>query len=220
MGLLFESYLNEDWKLSQFKYVVGLDLSTVSTGIALYDIENKKLLSFKAIRCNAEDKIHIQNCEIQSQIMEWEIKFGINKDNCLFAKEKQPLQYGMKTTVNTLISIAKLHGLVEQYFWGIEFPLLDIAVSTVRKVVLEKSKADKEEVYNFIANKFPEIKESQGDKDISDAIAVCLAAKEGLKKFFGEEIKLLKKEAKKYLSEKKIKVITDKITKIKKGLDS
>ena len=215
MGILFQDYLNENWNISDFRYAVGMDLSTVSTGIALYDIQERTLLDFQIIDYKKEDKIFVQMNEIESVLTEWRLKYNIKEDNCLFAKEKQPIQYGMKTTVNTLISIAKLHGLVENYFYGLEMCLLDIAVPTIRKIVVGNSKAEKEVVYNFIIQNFPQIKGIKGEKDVADAIAVCLSVKDSLIKDMQEEIKELKKSIKQYKSVIKQTQIIEQITKIK-----
>ena len=218
MSLIFQEFDKEE-PLKNKKYSIGLDLSTVSTGMALYDIEKEKIIETRAVTYDKENKIFVQAEIISQQIEEWKERYSLTIDNTIYAKEKQPVQYGAKTTVNTLISIAKLHGLIENKFFIDKIPLLDLAVPTIRKVVVSNYKAEKEEVYDFIQNKFSELNlVGKSGKDISDAIAVCLAAKEGMVQEYKETIKELTKEKKGYKTVAKQQLIEEKINKIKRKL--
>lgn len=215
MGLLFENY-DKTQQLEEKKYSIGLDLSTVSTGMCLYNIEKDEIEEVEAVRYDKENKIFVQAEIIASKIQEWENKYGLDSTNCIYAKEKQPIQYGRMTTITTIVSIAKLHGLVEKFFYEKEIPLLDTAVSTIRKIVVGNYKADKEEVFNFICKKY-ELKEfeDKGGHDIADAVAVCLSSKESLKGEYLEKIKELKREKKKFKLASKLKSIDEQILKYK-----
>lgn len=219
MGLLFNEYDGNELLLKNKKYALGLDLSTVSTGMALYNIEEDKVLELYAVRYNKDNKIFIQADMIIEKITEWVEKYSLSINNTIFAKEKQPIQYGRTTTISTIVSIAKIHGLVEEYFFNSHIPLLDLAVPTIRKYVLGDYKADKEETYKYITQKFNH-KDlvGPGSYDMVDALAVCIASKQGLTQEYQEQIKELKKEKKSYklLSkqqeiENKIQIIKDKI---------
>jgi Holliday junction resolvasome RuvABC endonuclease subunit len=205
MSLLFSKFDNLA-HISNLTYVVGLDLSTVSSGIALYNIVEDKIVDVGVIDTSrSEEKVYEQAAGIFKKIEEWIKKYSIETNSLLIAKEKQPIQYGAKTTVSTLISIAKVHGLVENYCYLNKKMLLDIAVPTIRKNVLGNYKADKEEVFAYVIRSFPlfQLDKIKGGKDISDAICVALTGLVALEADYIEQIKELKKSLKNYKSDKK-----------------
>lgn len=222
MSLIFPEF-NQITNIEEIKYVLGLDLSTVSTGMVLYDIKDDIALESWALRYKSEDKnkIYEMGNYITKLFEAWVEKYNIKKNNLLFAKEKQPIQYGMKTTIMTLVSIAKLHGLVEKYAYDNKIMVVDIAVPTIRKTVLGKAKAEKEEMLKFINSRFPECLLSQraGGTDMADAIAVCLSAKASLVKDIEENIKELKKLKKKYKTAKKQEAIENQIKELRKVIE-
>lgn len=211
---------NENRKISSIKFIVGIDPSTTSTGICMMRITDKglELVRTDNIRSNSEDKIYEQMAGIKNFI-EKHFLFDEIRENVLIAKEQQPLQYGKFTTINTLISIGKIHGLIEDYAYSNGFSLLDVPVATIRKTVLQDSKADKEQVFQFLSQQYPQILEYKGSHDVSDAIAVAYGAIPALKNFYKEKIKEIKKEIKKYKSNKKIKELEDSIINIKNKME-
>lgn len=222
MSLIFPEF-NQISNIEEIKYVLGLDLSTVSTGMVLYDVRGDIALESWALRYKSEDKNKIYemgNC-ITKLFEAWVEKYNIKKNNLLFAKEKQPIQYGMKTTIMTLVSIAKLHGLVEKYAYDNKIMVVDIAVPTIRKTVLGKAKAEKEEMFEFINSHFTEclLDKRAGGADMADAIAVCLSAKGSLVKDIEENIKELKKLKRKYKTAKKRESIENQIKELRKVIE-
>lgn len=218
MSLIFPEF-NSIRRISQIRYVIGLDLSTVSTGMTLYDFGSNKVLENCALRFKSEDKNKTYEMSdlIIHTFKEWWDKYDIVKEELIFAKEKQPVQYGMKTTIATLVAIAKLHGLVEKYAYDNQIMMEDIAVPTVRKVILGKASAEKDEMFDYINRKYPEcdLKNKAGGKDIADALAVCLASRQGVIKDFEEIIKELNKSKKQYKTEKKRAAIEAEIRRTK-----
>jgi Holliday junction resolvasome RuvABC endonuclease subunit len=216
MSILFEQFDSiEDIK--DIRYAVGLDLSSSSTGMALYDFELDKILESVNISYTKDDKIYRQASDIKIYFNKWSDAYQLTPVNCLFGKEKQPIQYGMKTTVATLLTIAKIHGIVEHLFYCNGFMMLDIAVPTIRKCVLGNHKAEKEETYNFISSRYAEVDFNsfgKGARDVADAIAVCLTCKYELEKSYIDLIKELKKEMKNYKSQQKLLEFAGKIQKI------
>lgn len=219
MSLIFEEY-EGNARIKNKCFALGLDLSTVSTGMCVYNIISRAIEEVYVVRYDKDNKIFIQSEEITKKILEWIKKYNLTLENCIFAKEKQPIQYGKMTTISTLVSIAKLHGLVEKFFFDKQIPLLDLAVPTIRKIVLGNYKADKEEIYDFIKKEFT-LKEfeEKGGHDIVDAVAVCLASKEGLKSEYLEKIKELKKEKKKFKLASKLKSIDEQILETKRKIE-
>lgn len=220
MSLLFSRFDNFK-SVSGITHVIGLDLSTVSSGLALYDIKAEKVLEGIAIdTAGLEEKVYEQAARIIVKIKEWIIKYSIDEKSLVIAKEKQPIQYGAKTTVSTLISIAKVHGLIENYCYLNEKVLLDIAVPTIRKNVVGNYKADKEEVFSYITKKFNlfSLDKIKGGRDISDAICVALTGIVALKNDYEEQIKELRKSLKNYKSNKKKEEILKCIEDIKRKL--
>lgn len=222
MSLIFPEF-NQIANVKEIKYVLGLDLSTVSTGMVLYDAKNDIALESWALCYKSEDKNKIY--EMGNYITElfeaWVKKYNIQKNNLLFAKERQPIQYGMKTTIMTLVSIAKLHGLVEKYAYDNKIMIIDIAVPTIRKIVLGKAKAEKEEMFEFINSHFAEclLDKRAGGSDMADAIAVCLSAQGSFVKDIEENIKELKKLKKKYKTTKKQETIENQINELRKVIE-
>lgn len=218
MSLIFPEF-NSIKKISQIQYSIGLDLSTVSTGMVLYDFGSNKVLENCALRFKSEDKdkIYEMGNLIAHKFEEWQDKHDIVIEELIFAKEKQPVQYGMKTTIATLVAIAKLHGLVEKYAYDNQIMMEDVAVPTIRKAVLGKAGAEKDEMFNYINEKYPEcdLINKAGGKDIADALAVCLASKQGVTKDYEEIIKELNKSKKQYKTEKKRAAIEAEIQKTK-----
>lgn len=216
MSILFKQFDIIE-HVANIKYSIGFDLSSSSTGMALYDFEKDEIVECVNIAYSKEDKIYQQFKDIVLYLNTWGEKYPLSQENCLIGKEKQPIQYGMKTTVTTLLTIAKIHGMVENLFYSHKYMLLDIAVPTIRKCVLGNHKAEKEEVYNFISTKYSNINFSsfqKGAKDVTDAVAVCLTCKEELIKSYSDLIKEWKKEIKQYKSKQKIAEIQNNIQKI------
>ena len=96
--------------------------------------------------------------------------------------------------------------------------MLDVPIATIRKNISGEAKSSKEDVYNLLIKKYPEIGLQQGNHDIIDSIAVCLSSSNALKNYYSNLIKEKKKEIKKYKSEKKIKEIKEEISCIEGGL--
>ena len=205
----------QDRLVDDIRYVIGLDLSTVSSGIALYSVREGKVLKFSSIRDSSDCKIYLQGKKIAEWIKQVQQEFNIKQEELLIAKEQQPLQYGKFTTISTLIAIAKVHGIIENLCYCWHWSVLDVPVATVRKTVLGNAKADKEEVFKSISRRCPEILEWKGEHDIADAIGVCYGAIPALLNFYGDLIKEKKKELKKYKSVKKLQEIQNEINKLK-----
>ena len=211
MSILFKEFTHQVKK----KYIFGLDLSTVSSGVALYDYEEKRFLETASVIEKGDNKIYEEFKEIINLYEQWQKKYGLNLNNTFIAKEKQPVQYGMKTTIATLVAIAKIHGLVENYFYSRGQMVLDIAVPTIRKEVAGNSRADKEIVYNSMLERYPfQLKGKMGSKDIADAMCVCLTGIVEYRKSCLEEIKELEKELKISKSKQKIEGLREKIKRL------
>ena len=219
MSLLFQD-CDVIENINDLEYSIGIDPSSVSSGMALYNIKEKKIEEVYAARTNTETKVYEQADMIYAKINEWKEKYNLTNKNCIIGKEKQPLQYGDNTTISTLVIIAKVHGLIERYFYLNKELLIDVSVPTIRKCVAGIANANKETMFNLINARFPKLNltEVKGGHDIADAICVALTCQTEYYKENMENIKELKQELRKSKQEKKIERLKTEIENIQKKL--
>jgi crossover junction endodeoxyribonuclease RuvC len=143
------------------KYIVGLDLSLSSTGVAIFN-QDGKLKKVMTIETSPKLETQIRLKKIGEELLK-------------IKKEYNPtisvLEEGFVRFNTSTKQLYRVHGIAQYIFADIEqkyyFPM------TIRKIVCGKGNVDKEYMRNEVLKLFPKIKFKNYDE--SDAVGIGLA---------------------------------------------
>ncbi len=140
--------------------ILAFDLSLSNTGIAVFDDKGKckKLISIKT---NEKQSHSLRLRQIEKVMRSLKKEY---KPNLIIIEE------GFSRYNKSTQAIYKCRGVTDLIFWNV--PQIAVNVKTIRKVLIGNGNANKEEVQNYILNKYKKIKFL--DTDQSDAFAVGL----------------------------------------------
>ena len=208
--------------LSNYNYVLSFDLAKQKTGWALVDIKSNKIEKFGMVILNEKadsvwldiyDKIVVVLNDIKKHCQILGKRFFV-------LKEKLPNQAGKFTTIASLQSLAQVHAIwelacektgVDVYdFQGVH----SVSVKAFFKKRYGIEKPQKEDIARLICENYC-FNIGENPLDITDAIAcVQTLIEHKWNQDIIDKTKELKKEQKKYKSDKKIEEIGREIRRI------
>lgn len=208
--------------LSNYNYVLSFDLAKQKTGWALVDIKSNKIEKFGMVILNEKaDSVWL---DIYDKII---VVLNDIKEHCQISgkrffvlKEKLPNQAGKFTTIASLQSLAQVHAIwelacektgVDVYdFQGVH----SVSVKAFFKKRYGIEKPQKEDIARLICENYC-FNIGENPLDITDAIAcVQTLVEHKWNQDIIDKTKELKKEQKKYKSDKKIEEIGREIRRI------
>lgn len=209
--------------LSSYQYILSFDLAKNISGYSLVDIVNDKIISTGIINTNHNQNSFLWDYfydEIKKTIRECLKLIGENNlDKIFIVKEKLPSQNGRFSTIDTLQTLAKTHAIFDlaATHTGIDIYDYDgVHATTVKayfKSLLDIEKPQKEDIANYIKNKYKDFDFKDSTLDVTDSVGVTLTLINKKWNFdICEKISSLKKEKKSAKSSNKIKRIEDEIS--------
>ena len=208
--------------MNKSKLYIAFDLSLHHTGWAVYLQDNNPSITPKVIEVGiintdlAENELLYLYEEITKVIS----KYNNSKYFVTIFKEKQAQQMsGGKTTVKTIVGLAKAHAICELACSKLGLFCTDVSALTAKVFVVGKGHRDasKEEVLNAVLSKFNYLEFEQFGAlkyDVADAVAVALTADFVLEQSIHEKIKennTLIRKYKKSIEKRKNKRLSEKI---------
>lgn len=176
------------------KYLWGLDISLKNTGVAIYDLVEKKFVyidsfSTEKIYATKENKGLELNAVKLKKLADWLKPLIIKYPPSLASIERMFSRFKMETQV-----IAKATGVVQCMLWKV--PQTLYAPKAVKLEIIHGS-AKKDVVRDEILKRYPDL--VMNNEDESDAVAVCLTylIKHGLVEWIKENVPVKKKTRKK-----------------------
>ena len=150
------------------EYIVSLDLSLSNTGVAIFDYEGncKKLLS---IDTNKGDNHSLRLKRIEKALKKIKKEY---KPNLVLIEETHP-QFA-----NSARIIAMVRGVAILVFYNVE--QITYQPTMIRKEVLGKGNAKKEELQNFILENYKDIKFDDLDQSDAFGLGLCYFKKKGI----------------------------------------
>jgi Holliday junction resolvasome RuvABC endonuclease subunit len=150
--------------------ILSIDASCSKTGWAILN-ENQELIKYGLIKYTNKNKgkVLLNSYNAISNIL----KENTNIDHVIFEDQHNQFFKAFKSLVEFRGAL-----LLAIYLFKIDMKILYITPSHIRKVVLGRGNVDKEEVSQFISDKygidFMNMKENNG-RDITDAIVIGLS---------------------------------------------
>lgn len=214
-------------RADDFKFVLSFDLSEMLTGWSLIDreVDKVEMVGMIDLHNNKSELIwtdFAQGVEDAFNAVELTCeRLGVDKSKVLVTKEKLPIQMGMKSTITTLQTLSKCHGIFDLITYKRGFTVYDydgIPAPSVRcyfKKITGVEKPDKVDVAKYIYDRYKEFDFEDTTYDVTDSIAVTITLLErNYDKDISEEIKNIKKEQKKYKTQKKKDQLQDEIVRL------
>ena len=190
-------------KLDEYKYILSFDIAT-HTGYSLYSIEEDKFITWGEIVVSDKDGFP-PYVNFYYQLEDLLIKicsFVNNKPEVLCIKEKQVLQMmGHTTTVATIVNMAKLHAIFDEFMINSNIDVYDyegLPVPTHKayyRRVLGKKDITKQDVMKWVLGYYS-ISDKGITDNITDSMCFILPFMEKWNKDIDEEIRGLKREKK------------------------
>lgn len=209
-------------KLSQFSYVLSFDLAKRISGYTLYDI-NKGIILLAGVLDTSKQKDDFIWDYFYNQIIiiidRCKDIIGLKNESSLFViKERLPNQNGRFSTIETLQGLAQAHVVFDLALChsGVDIYDYDGVHSTSVKSYFKKltncEKPQKEDIANYLKQKYKNFDFSKYPLDVTDSLAVTLTLLN--KKWnsdIAEKIRELKKEQKSAKTKAKITKLEEEI---------
>lgn len=154
---------------------LSLDISLNCTGYSVFD-SDFNLLDFGTIEPVEKDLISVPknftyHVKAENQlrvISDILLKYNINKVSI------ERFSFGSFGKSDSITAIVETTGLIKRllFYNNIEYVL--ISPQSAKKYITGSGRATKDEVYNFVCQKYPAVKNLK--RDITDSIAICLCA--------------------------------------------
>ena len=207
--------------LSEKRYVLAFDLAKITTGWALFDLKEEKIVDFGMIKNvdNVDNFWYASYCNFSSFLSSLVERFP--KEEIVVTKEQCPSQAGPFSSIAALQTLYATHAVVDVLCDQLGLECYDydgVHVSTVRAFFRKVSgvqSPQKEDVRDAIKAKFPDFDLGDYPLDITDAIGVAVTlvyAKYNAD--CKQQIKQLKKQLKEAKSKKKQDRLSEEIEKI------
>lgn len=194
--------------LSDYSYILSFDLAKRLSGYTLYDIKKDGVILAGTIDTtkNKEEYVWSYFYSAVTDI----ISSLDNKDKVFVVKERLPNQNGRFSTIDTLQGLAQAHAVFDLAVTHSGLEVYDYegihatSVKAYFKNLTDCEKPQKEDIAEYLKQRFSDFDFSQYPFDVTDALAVTLTLVD--KKWnadIAERIKELKKEQKNAKSESK-----------------
>lgn len=149
-------------------YIIALDLSLVSTGVAIFN-EDGKCVKLDTIETSAKDETKIRLKIIGDKI----IKIKKEYKPILVLVEQGFSRYNVATQM-----LFRVHGLINYLFADTEQKYYHS--TTIRKIVMGKGNAKKIEVQKYINDKYKNLNFKNYDESDSYAVGLCWFIERGI----------------------------------------
>lgn len=155
--------------MEEKRYLYGLDISMKQTGLAIYDLDKKEFVvidSFNTEKIYATKKYKGLNLSAikLKEAKEWFMKYVDEYPPNIASIERMFSRFNNETQ-----TIAKMTGVIQECIWNI--PHFLYPPKKVKSYIVHGS-ATKEDLFNSVLIKYPNIEVKNDDE--SDAIAVAL----------------------------------------------
>lgn len=220
--------LKYNYDLSNYDYSLSFDLAKHTTGWALVDIKNRRVIMSGAIIVQESldsvwDDLYRQIVAVIQQTQE---RCLAEQKAFFVVKEKLPNQVGAFTTIASLQALAQTHAVWELACVHTGAEVYDfegvhaVSVKAFFKRQYGIDKPQKEDIARCVEMKYS-FQTPPTSMDITDAVAVVQTLTDyKWNADIKEHIKQLKKDLKKYKSPKKIRELTDAIENVQRLLIS
>lgn len=188
-------------KLSEYDLIIGFDLSTYKTGVCFYNIKNQTIITSLINERKSSNTKELDLYKDIYELLSQKINEYGSEKKILIVREAPPMQMGIHTTIKTIISLTKSHGILSLVLQELkideynEFGIFPVSIKSIFKT--ETNPKPTKEIIRKKLAKIYNFEESEITLDESDAIAVihCLINKK-INLDILTEIKNIKKEIK------------------------
>ncbi|UUV45955.1 holliday junction resolvase [Bacillus phage vB_BanS-Thrax1] len=174
--------------MSNKKYLWAFDISLRNTGLAIYDLEEKKFIyvgSFLTEKIYATKQYKGLNLHalklkrITEWIKELYLKYPpeVVAMEQIISKKKKTAKGFAFAQHNDIIALSKVHGVIQCMLW--KFPMEIYSPTTIKKHVI-KGNASKDLVQDILKLRFPYIDFQDDDQSDAVAVAVTYLVEKGL----------------------------------------
>lgn len=204
-------------KINDFNKILSFDLAKRKTGWSLISIKNKLILD-----CGVIETSEVNPWEsLYSAFSEIIEKYAINGELTLITKERLPNQAGRYTTINSLQELAKVHAIFDlccQTHNSLIYDFDGVHSKSVKshfEKLTNITNPTKEDIANVINLEYENVIGKDMNLDITDSIAVSITLLDHKwNSDIDKQISELKKEIKKYKTEKKKNELLSEIDRI------
>lgn len=149
-------------------YIIALDLSLVSTGVAIFN-EDGKCVKLDTIETSAKDDTKIRLKVIGEKILKIKKEYR----PILVLVEQGFSRYNVATQM-----LFRVHGLINYLFADTEQKYYHS--TTIRKIIMGKGNAKKIEVQKYINDKYKNLNFKNYDESDSYAVGLCWFIERGI----------------------------------------
>lgn len=148
------------------EYIIALDLSLSSTGIAIFS-DDAKLIEVCSVDTKSETEHQTKLKKIADALMELKIKFN---------PIKIIIEKGFYRFAGSTEAVFKVHGVAQLVFWDIE--QIFYAPTTVKKTVGGAGNMKKEDMRIVVSKMFPNVEWSNNDESDAVSVGMCYFMKD------------------------------------------
>ena len=207
--------------LDTFTHILSFDLAKKTSGYSIITIVGKEIIKTGIITTIGEHP-WAAFLNYLNQLLEEIKQLGIDREELLIVKERMPNQAGTKSTIATLQGLAKVHAIFDLWCQEHDLNVYDydgIHSISVKSFIKSKSgieKPSKQDIANFLGRKLINQDIQSMDLNITDSIAVAIVLiQQKWNSDLDKEISIIKKEMKKYKTDKKKIELQQRVTKLK-----
>lgn len=192
--------------LNDFDYLVSYDLASHITGVCIFDIKRRKIVSTRVLTVTGV--IELPTIELENLVkssLDDLLAKGIKKEKILICKEAMPTQvHGGTSTIQTFLALARSHAILDTYLYKNNYAVYDYKgvypVTThayYKKLVNadNKYKVTKEDLKNYLVENYDLDPKVTLDESDASFIALTLLDKKW-NSDIDEEIRVLKRHKK------------------------
>lgn len=202
-------------KLTDFDYIIGIDLALYHTGVSVYDIKKSAIIAtYRLDQKNSQEDLILHSYEMWNDFIKNELVKKYPKS--FLVKEAMPMQAGFKSSIGALFGLKGIHTILDLVCMQNNIAVYDeVGVHSISVKSLFKTAENKKPTKTDIGNSLKKIYDLSGlelTDDITDSIAViyCLLNKKWTQDIC-DNIKELKKHKKTLSSSSAIQKIDEEI---------
>lgn len=203
--------------LYNFDKILSFDLAKRKTGWSLIESKNRKILDCGVIETSEVNPWESLYSAFSSIIE----KYAVNDELTLVTKERMPNQAGRYTTINSLQELAKTHAIFDLCCQINKANVYDMdgvhskSVKSYFEKLTNITNPTKEDIANVIFSEYENVSCKNMNLDITDSIAVSITLIEHKwNADIDKQVSEIKKEIKKYKTEKKKNELLSEIERI------